>query len=451
MSAINAASKAFYSEEDERGILGCVLKGSPQTVSDIAAAVPASWLTHPDVHDSYETALELLADNQPRTRAPMGRAWARRYGDRPIPQELWDAASKLVPTNGSNWDWWKQGVEEASKRRAIQAAGLKLAHDIGDPTKPISEAVTQLETFVVQNTTTTRPASVSSREVLKSQLDQMKAAAERRKNGKLSGIPTGLWKLDKLTDGFQAGEMAIIGARPSMGKTVLGCNFAREAALNQGVPTLFVSAEMSDEALMRRIAADVATIPLNVLKSGTLSDAEWKRYAVAQDRIAAAPLHFHSVVGGGSVGEVVASIRSNVRKYGIRLIVVDYLQKLRADGRHEKKTYEVAEVSGALKACAVQLNVALVVLAQINRDSEKDREKPRIPGLVDLAESGQIERDGDMIALIHRDRFDAKVQPLLIVAKQRDGECGFVRLAFDGSHQRFTDQGPDIRPEDCEP
>ena len=137
---------------------------------------------------------------------------------RPIPNNLWDAAAKLIPTNGSNRDWWKQGVEEASKRRAIRDASLKLAHDIGDPSKPITETVTQLETFVVKNTTATRSASVSSREVLKSQRNQMKAAAERRKKGLLSGIPTGLWKLDKLTEGFQAGEMAIIGARPSKGK-----------------------------------------------------------------------------------------------------------------------------------------------------------------------------------------------------------------------------------------
>ena len=221
--------------------------------------------------------------------------------------------------------------------------------------------------------------------------------------------------------------------------------------MNQGVPVRFVSAEMSDETLIRRIAADVGNFPMNVLKSGSLSEAEWKRYAIAQDQIAAAPLRFHSVVGGGSVGEVVASIRSNVRKYGIRIIVIDYLQKLRADGRHEKKTYEVAEVSGALKACAVQLNVGVVVLAQINRDSEKDRQEPRKPGFADLAESGQIERDGDRIALIHRDRFDAKVQPELIVTKQRDGERGVVKLAFDGAHQQFTDQAPSITAEDCAP
>ena len=132
-------------------------------------------------------------------------------------------------------------------------------------------------------------------------------------------------------------------------------------------------------------------------------------------------------------------------------MVVDYLQKLRADGKHEKKTYEVAEVSGALKSSAASTGVAMVCLAQINRDSEKDTKEPRIPGLADLAESGQIERDADMIALIHRNRFDPKVQPLLIVAKQRDGECGVVKLAFNGAHQRFTDQGPDIRPEDCRP
>ena len=449
MNAANAASKAFYNEDDELGVLGCCLKGNLATVADIAAAVPLELLTNTEIRDTYEIALSLLADNVRPSTAAMQRAWVLRHGNRPMPSDVWKESADSIPSP-LNWDYYRQGLVETSRRRKIREASLKLAHDIADPTKPITETVTHLEAFIAENTGT-RSKSVCARDVLKSHADQMRAAYERRKNGLLSGIPSGLRILDELTDGFQFGEMAIIGARPSMGKTVLGCNFAREAALNQGIPTLFITAEMSPEALMRRLIADVGNIPLGTLKAGDLNEREQKRYEVAQDKIAKAPLHFQSVIGNGSVGEVVAMIRAAVRKYGVRLVVVDYLQKLRADGKHEKKTYEVAEVSGALKACAVTTGVATVCLAQINRDSEKDREEPRIPGLADLAESGQIERDADMIALIHRNRFNPNVQPQLIVAKQRDGECGVVKLAFDGAHQRFTNQGPDIRQEDCEP
>ena len=449
MNATNANSKAFFNEDDELGLLGCILRGGLKTLTEVAAAVPQEWLIHTEIHDSYGIALSLLSDGEGPSVANMSRAWVQFHGNRPVPKETWSKASASIPSS-SNWPYYRDGLTEASRRRRLRDAGLKLANDIADATKPVAETMARLESFIAENTVT-RSVSVSSNDVLKTQVDEMKAASERRKNGLLSGIKTGFRKLDAMTDGIQFKEMALIAARPSIGKTALGLNIAREAALGQGIATLFVTAEMPPEALMRRLIADVASIPLNVLKSGGLSDAQWNRYAIAQDRIAAAPLRFHPVVGGGSVGEVVSAIRAAVLKHRVKLVVVDYLQKLRADGSYEKRTYEVAEVSGALKACAVSTGVAMVCLAQVNRDSEKNSEKPQCPGLADLAESGQLERDADLVALLHRDRNSPKVQPRLIIAKARDGETGAIYLAFDGAHQRFTDQGPDIRPEDCEP
>ncbi len=455
MSATNAASLAFYNETDELGLLGCCLKGNLAIVSDIAAAVPLDLLTNTEIHDSYEIALTLLADNVRPSKEAMQRAWPLRYRDRPIPVSMWDTALNTTP-NAINWDFYRQGLADTQRRRTIRDTALKIAEDVSDTTKPVTQTMAKMEAVISENTRT-RSVTATSRDVLKRHAEQMEQACERRRKGLLSGIPTGIQRLDKLTDGLQFGEMAIIAARPSIGKTALGLNFAREAALSAGIPVLFVTAEMSNEALMRRLIADVGTIPLGALKSGNLSGSERKRYALAQDTIANAPIHFQNVIGNASVSEVVASIRAAVRKHKVKLVVVDYLQKLRADGKHEKKTYEVAEVSGALKACAVSTGVAMVALAQVNRNSEDrrpgtgDAAPLRCPALCDLAESGQIERDADLVGLLHRDRSDPKVKPRLIIAKQRDGECGPVPLDFKGEFQRFTDAAPDIHAEDTEP
>jgi replicative DNA helicase len=407
-------------------------------------------LTNAEIHDSYVVALSLMNESPVSFRLAMARQWVQLHGNRPIPEEIWTKASESVPSAG-NWGYYHQGLIETFQRRRLRDAGLKLANDVSDATKPVVKITAQLEAFIAENTNT-RSVSVSSRDVLKSLTDQMKAASERRKNGQLSGIKTGFREFDKMTDGLQFGELALIAARPSIGKTAMGLNIAREAALGQGIATFFLTAEMPPDALMRRIIADVGNIPMGRLKAGDLNDAEQRRYAIAQDRISKAPLHFHDVIATKSGGEAVAAIRSAVRKYGIKLVVVDYLQKLRPDGTYEKRTYEVAEVSGALKACAVSTGVAMLCLAQVNRDSEKgDPEKSRCPSLADLAESGQLERDADLVGLLHRDRNDPEIKPRLIIAKARDGETGRLYLEFDGVHQRFTDPTPDIRPEDCLP
>ncbi|MEI6872570.1 MAG: DnaB-like helicase C-terminal domain-containing protein, partial [Verrucomicrobiota bacterium] len=138
----------------------------------------------------------------------------------------------------------------------------------------------------------------------------------------------------------------------------------------------------------------------------------------------------------------VAAIRSNVRRFGIKLVVVDYLQKIMPSGRHEKRTYEVGEVSMKLKAVAASTGVALLCLAQLNRDTEKDKGRP--PRLADLGDSKQIEQDADVVALLDRKRGEKVGDAALVIAKQRDGECGLVPLTFNGAFCRFETKGPEI-------
>jgi replicative DNA helicase len=149
-------------------------------------------------------------------------------------------------------------------------------------------------------------------------------------------------------------------------------------------------------------------------------------------------------VSGSSVSNIAAitaTVRRAVRKWGVKLVLIDYLQKIHGSKSAEKRTYEIAEVSGRLKSIATECKVAVVSLAQLNRENEK--EKGRSPKLTDLADSGQIERDADLVMLLNRDRSEKCGEAIIAIAKQRDGECGAVKLWYDGQYCRFGEIAPD--------
>jgi replicative DNA helicase len=269
-------------------------------------------------------------------------------------------------------------------------------------------------------------------------IDQMQERFNRK--GTLSGIATGFHWFDHKTDGLQLREMALFAARPSIGKTAIAIAIAHKAAIQDKVPTLFVSLEMSREAIFRRMVSTIGSIPMQNLKSGDLTDGDMRSMTAASAKIANSPLWFLDGPSSHSISSITAHVRRAVRKHKVRLVIVDYIQKVKAADRSEKRTYEVAEVSGKLKEIAVQTGVAMLALAQLNRESEK--EKGRQPKLSDLADSGQLERDSDLVALLNRDRTEPSGEAAIIIAKQRDGECGIVPLWYDGQFCRFTDPSP---------
>jgi replicative DNA helicase len=173
------------------------------------------------------------------------------------------------------------------------------------------------------------------------------------------------------------------------------------------------------------------------LKSGNLTEGDMRSMSTATGKISAAPLWFLDGSSSQSIASITANVRRAVRKHGVKLVIVDYIQKVKAADKAEKRTYEVAEVSGKLKDIAVQTGVAMLCLAQLNRENEK--EKGRTPRLSDLADSGQLERDADCVMLLDRDRREAKGEASIIIAKQRDGECGIVKLHYNGEFCRFSD------------
>lgn len=268
-------------------------------------------------------------------------------------------------------------------------------------------------------------------------VDILMGDLERRHalEGRLSGIASPWFKLDEKTEGFQAGDQTIIGARPSMGKTAIGLQIAHHAAFVLKIPTIIFSLEMSKAALLRRLLAMHSHVDMNTIRKGSYSEATFKTLTGFASILRKAPLVIVDAVGGMNSDRLAAIYKRACRKYGIKVGVVDYLQKIKPSQRHEKRTYEISAVSGSLKALAVQTETTMVTMAQLNREPDKGDSRP--PRLSDLADSSQIERDADTVLLLHRDKSDDSGKSALIIGKQRDGELGTISLTFNGRFCKF--------------
>lgn len=257
-------------------------------------------------------------------------------------------------------------------------------------------------------------------------------------NGSPSGFHTGLCDYDRLTDGLQLGEQVVIGARPSQGKTALGLTLINNICLLRGIPALFISLEMTVEALMRRLVSVNQRIGMRALRTGQISNDDFQKLPAFIAAFKDKPLTILDYSTGAGANMVSAAI-TKAADNGVKLVVIDYLQKIKSVSRQEKRTYEVAEVSGILRAAAVKNKVAMVTLAQLNREPDKGGKngKPRLPRISDLSDSSQIERDADVIGLLHRDSTESPVS-YLYIGKSRDGECGLCSLHFNGIYCHFT-------------
>jgi replicative DNA helicase len=430
------SNDVYFAEDDEFGLIGACLTGSLDTCADAFAEVKTEWIQTDTLRDTYETIRSLAQQNRQPLLSELAKEWKKLNGNQPIPFEAWNKAMEVCPSP-ANLPNYVKGVIEAAHRRQLRFAGDRLIRESAvltlQPDQIVSNAEASLSIELSRETLST------SKQVAGSFIDQMQERFSRK--GTLSGVTTGFHWLDQMTDGLQHREMALIAARPSIGKTAIAISIAEAAAVKAKIPTLFISLEMSKEAIFRRSVASIGSVPMQSLKSGNLSEGDMRSMSVAAGKISSSPIWFLDGSSSQSVASITANVRRAVRKHGVRLVIVDYIQKVKAADKAEKRTYEVAEVSGKLKDIAVQTGVAMLCLAQLNRENEKEKGRP--PRLSDLADSGQLERDADCVMLLDRDRRESKGQASIIIAKQRDGECGVVKLWYDGQFCRFSDSGVD--------
>ncbi|KTC89680.1 replicative DNA helicase [Fluoribacter dumoffii] len=259
----------------------------------------------------------------------------------------------------------------------------------------------------------------------------------------ITGLATGLSDLDEMTSGLQPSDLIIVAGRPSMGKTTLVMNMAEHAAIKSGKPVLVFSMEMPADSLAMRMMSSLGRIDQHKIRTGKLDDDDWPRVTSAVHMLSEAPL-FIDDTPALSPGEMRARARRLAKEHGnIGLIVVDYLQLMKVPGFNaDNRTAEISEISRSLKSLAKELQAPVIALSQLNRSLEQRADKR--PVMSDLRESGAIEQDADLICFIYRDEVYNEDSPdkgtaEIIIAKQRNGPIGKVRVAFIGKYTRFED------------
>ncbi|MFH1980515.1 MAG: replicative DNA helicase [Pseudomonadota bacterium] len=284
-----------------------------------------------------------------------------------------------------------------------------------------------------------KPAFYPIGKLIESNIDMLE---ERQGNKALiTGVPTGYGKLDHMTAGLQGSDLVILAARPSMGKTALALNIARNAAVEGHVPTAVFSLEMSKEQLSLRMLCAEARIDSSRLRSGFFSRDDWVKLTDAAGVLSEAPIYIDDAPDLSAM-----TIRAKARRLkmdkDLGLIFIDYLQLMRGQGNQERRDLEISDISRSLKILAKELNVPVVALSQLNRKLEERSDKR--PQLSDLRESGALEQDADVVAFIYRDEVYNKDEnnpnrgkAELIIAKQRNGPVGTVPLTFLHAYTRF--------------
>jgi len=428
-------SDPYFAQDDEFGLIGACLSGGSDVCHEVFAKIPSDALQDSDLYNVFEIAKGLVAKSDPVNMATVVKEWKRSMGQNPVPFEALNKCDEMCPSP-ANYPAFAQAVLEAHHRRHLRTAGDRLIRESAVSTLSVDQIVSNAEAGLTVEAS--KEEVQSSKSVVSRFIDSTQERFSRQ--GQLSGITSGFHKLDQMTDGFQFGELAIIAARPSIGKTAIAIAIAKAASIDSRIPTLFISLEMSDESIVRRMVSSVGSIPMQDIKTGQLDQGGMKAMSTASAKIAGSPIHFVSGSGVSNIATITAVIRRAVRKWAVKLVLVDYLQKIHGSRAAEKKTYEIAEVSGRLKGVASDTNTAVVALAQLNRENEKD--KGRVPRLTDLADSGQIERDADLVLLLNRERNQPQGEAVIAIAKQRDGECGIVPLWYEGQYCRFSDLSP---------
>ena len=335
------------------------------------------------------------------------RRYAEIVRERSILRKL-VAASDEISTNAFN----PQGKSVAT---ILDEAEQKI-FKIGEQGSRMKEGFQSMDTLVV------------------SLLDRVTEMAENPND--VTGVPSGFYDLDRMTSGFQAGDLIVLAARPSMGKTALAINIAEHVALHEGLPVAVFSMEMGASQLAVRIVGSIGRIDQSNLRTGKLSDEEWPRLTEAIEKLRNISLHIDETPGL-TVSELRANARRLAKQCGkLGLIVVDYLQLMSVSSSmsEENRATAVGEISRGLKMLAKELQCPVIALSQLSRGVESRTDKR--PMMSDLRESGAIEQDADIIMFIYRDEYytkEACKEPgvaEVIISKQRNGPTGTVKLAF---------------------
>ncbi|MEN0059116.1 MAG: replicative DNA helicase [Bdellovibrio sp.] len=331
--------------------------------------------------------------------------------------------------------------DKATLRRLIHTNSQLIEKAYNQDFVDVESFVDQAESEIFKiGENKTQSGLVGSMEIVKASIQKIEELYKRK--AEVTGLGTGFTDLDKMTSGLHPGEMTIIAARPSMGKTAFSLNIAQHIALRLKKTIAYFSLEMGKESMMMRMLSAESKVAMGEIRNGRIQDSAWPKLINAASALSEASI-FIDDTPGMSPFEIRSRARRLKAEHGLDCIMIDYLQLMSMKQRYNSREQEVAEISKSLKAIAKELQIPIIALAQLNRGVEGRSD--RRPMLSDLRESGSIEQDADVIMMLYRDDYYDKEDPdkqghaEVIVGKQRNGATGTVKLRFDAKYNRFRD------------
>jgi len=439
------------SQDAELGLLGSVLLCPKEVMGECVEKKITPEHFHAPAHGIiYGILRELYDANKPidfilLTQLLRDRQLLDKVGGPAFVTSLFT----FVPT-AANANYYLEILKEKYTLRQIIVTCTDLAARSYEEQEDVDTFLDQVETKVFQiSESRLSEKNFQIKDAVVSALDSIEKLYERK--GEITGIPTGFADFDKMTDGLHPSEMVVIAARPSMGKTALAMNIAEHVALHCKHAVAIFSLEMSSQQLVQRLLCSRAKVNLGKVRDGFMAERDFQNLTHAASKIAESKMLIDDTAGL-SILELRAKARRMKAQHDIQLIVIDYLQLLKSTTRRaqDNRQLEIAEISNGVKALAKELNLPIIVLAQLNRNPEsRTGDSKGRPRLSDLRESGSIEQDADLVGLLMREEYyadtdeekqEAEGKATLIIAKQRNGPVGDVPLTFLKEFTRFEDR-----------
>ena len=433
----------LHDREAERAVLGAMLMDTDviPRVMPILGETPDAFFTTDhqiiysaavDIYDQHSKADILLVADHLKKTDQLKRVGGTIY--------LYDLQARIVETE--NTEFHAQIVRDKWMRRQLIQASAAIREIAQDGEKELVDVLDESQEEIFRlNSLNVNRGFIPLGSLINQSLKDIEELYHKKEQ--YVGIPSGFTDLDILTSGLQRGDLIIIAARPSMGKTTLVLNIAQNIALDQELPVAVFSLEMPARQVAMRMLAAEAQIDFAKLRIGNITDQNWSNLTQGATTLmeAGSRISIHE-----ARGITIQTVRAEARRLKsqqehLALIIVDYLQLLRGTGQYAGREQEIAEISRALKALAWELDVPIIACSQLNRELERRPDKR--PQLADLRESGAIEQDADLVVFLHRDDYydeqsEAAGMADLIIRKQRNGATGTVQLEFIKEQMRFA-------------
>ena len=442
-TAVTAPEQALVPPQNldaEESVLGAMML-SPGAIGAVSEVLDAGDFYRESHAKIYRAALSLFGRGEPVDSITVADELEERgdldsAGGRVRVHEL----SRLVPTT-ANAAHYARIVREMAILRGLIQAGGEVARLGWERPGEAADLLDKAESIIFELSQEQVASEFSHiQELLKESFEKITALYEAGEE--ITGVPSGYRDLDRLTSGFQPGNLIIVAARPSMGKSALALCMAANLAVRRQVPVALFTLEMSKAEVTQRLMCSEAKVESQRLRSGKLAADDWPRLTAACDKLAKAPIYVDDTGSMTIMGIRAKSRRLKSKLPNLGLIVVDYLQLMSSDSNYENRVQEVSQISRQLKILARELDLPIIAMSQLSRAVEQRHDKR--PILSDLRESGSLEQDADLVAFIYRDEYYNDESPdqglaEVILSKHRNGPTGHVKLSFLQRYAKFTD------------